>query len=284
MLEPEWGQHWFHLRCDCDVMEMHRRSCGSFPFELRSSMPNVRLRPMCCVEVRFSLNAGKKTSPDFLLAYDKRFELVLTRRIDSCPIASGNTIEPFQRCDWPQHHGVHPIARQTARKSHDRFTAFFHGANHQHQHRSLCPARRPPLPCSPRRCSPSPARAACTNRTQTSSSPSFLQPAAQASIRSSSSSSSFSSISSISSSTTSTTRSRPHLPTPASNLLAFALLCSALLCSGSSALARPPQSTAVDASSINNPSVLRPHTLGQLEELGLGAGAFSCVFPSADLI
>lgn len=76
MLEPEWGQHWFHLRCDCDVMEMHRRSCGSFPFELRSSMPNVRLRPMCCVEVRFSLNAGKKTSPDFLLAYDKRFELV----------------------------------------------------------------------------------------------------------------------------------------------------------------------------------------------------------------
>ena len=62
---------------------------------------------------------------------------------------------------------------------------FFHGANHQqhqHQHRSLCPARRPPpLPCSPRRCSPSPARAACTNRTQTSSSPSFLQPAAQAS-------------------------------------------------------------------------------------------------------
>jgi hypothetical protein len=187
---------------------------------------------------------------------------------------------------------VYPIARQTAWKSHDRFTVFFHGANHhqhQHQHRSLCPARRPPpLPCSPRRCSPSPARAACTNRTQTSSSPSFLQPAAQASIRirsSSSSSSSSSTSSSSSSSTTSptsTTRSRPHLPTPASNLLAFAL--SALLCSGSSTLARPPQSTAVDASSINNPSALRPHTLGRLEELGLGAGAFSCVFSSADLI
>jgi hypothetical protein len=128
---------------------------------------------------------------------------------------------------------------------------FSHGANHhqhQHQRRSLCPARRPPpLPCSPRRCSPSPARAACTNRTQTSSSPSFLQPAAQASkqasIRSSSRSRSTSSSSSSSTtSPTSTTRSRPHLPTPASNLLAFALLCSALLCSGSSALARPPQS------------------------------------------
>jgi hypothetical protein len=71
---------------------------------------------------------------------------------------------------------------------------------------------------------------------------------------------------------------------PADSSLKPSRLCSALLCSGSSALARSPQSTAVDASSINNPSVLRPHTLGRLEELGLGAGAFSCVFPSADLI
>jgi hypothetical protein len=61
MLEPEWGQHlWFHLRCDCDVMEMHRQSCSSFPYERRSSMPNVRLRPMCGAEERFSLDAGKK--------------------------------------------------------------------------------------------------------------------------------------------------------------------------------------------------------------------------------
>jgi hypothetical protein len=49
------SQQLFHLRCDCDgdADEVRRSS-----YESRSSMPNVKLRPMCCVRMVFcSLHA-----------------------------------------------------------------------------------------------------------------------------------------------------------------------------------------------------------------------------------
>jgi hypothetical protein len=89
ILELERSQHLFHLRRECD-----RSACQAMNVCLRAWVVDAQREPpsnVLCGERSGSWVLGawsgiEKTSRTF-------FSLVLSRRIDSCPIASGNTTD-----------------------------------------------------------------------------------------------------------------------------------------------------------------------------------------------